>query len=223
MRKITITIIITFVSICVTACNAKFGQIGTESNVLAKDILQDEYNGQGGGMFNGPYGTDIQEYGATEFYRSNRFANIYPYNVNFEVIYAPRFDFPSPAGVDIIVSDGDVHIGLPVNDIDINPNYYPTINEQLGSDEWHKSSYDGRGYLYYGKLKEMSSGVYISDGHWVDDLSKFEDFTDTNVDFYLVYKYESVYLFFEKIDVDTIYNQVQFGLPHFTKVLEGIY
>ena len=208
---------------CITACNSQYWKIGNDVNVEAKDVLSDDYGNQGTGMFGAYYGYGIQEYGTTEFYQSNRFSNTYPYNVNLEILYAPRFDFPSPAGVDIIVSNGDVHIGLPVNDIDINPNYYPTINEQLRSDEWYQSSYDGRGYLYYGKLQEISSGVYISDGHWVDDLSKFEDFTDTNVDFYLVYKYESVYLFFEKIDVDTIYDQVQFGLPHFTKVLEGIY
>lgn len=222
MRKI-IFILIFCLLFCIASCNFKSSETSNDINVSAKDVLADDHNDQGSGMFNGYYGYDIQINGATEFYQSARFASLYPYNVTLEVIYAPSFDFPSPIGADIIVNEDKVYIGLPVGDIDINPYSYPTINTQLRSDDWYQSIYDDRGYLYYGELNELSPGVYVPKGEWVNDLSKFENFVDEDIDFYLVYKYECIYLFFEKVDVATIYEQVQFGLPHYTKVIEGVY
>lgn len=143
-----------------------------------------------------------------------RYENRNPYNVNIEIL-EQLYDFPSPGYVDVYVDNCSLYIGF-IYEIGINKNFFPTLLDEIKDVDWPHSEF-GESYMYYGKLEYLRDYVYASAGKWPKDLNLMEDICGENIDFYVVFKNNGLYVFFDEINPDKIYDSISIDDEHFVK------
>lgn len=145
---------------------------------------------------------------------TGRYANRNPYNVYIDLL-KETYNFPSPGYVDVYLNNGDLNIGF-IYEIGINRNFFPTLLDEISQENWPHSE-SGENYLYYGELEYLDKNIYASNGKWPKDLNLMEDICGENTDFYVVFKYDGVYVYFENVDLETIYDSISKEDPHFVR------
>ena len=143
-----------------------------------------------------------------------RYANRYPYEVRIEKL-DEIYEFPSPGYVDVYQENNHLNIGF-IYEIGINSNVFPTLLDEIKQDDWPRSE-SGEYYVYYGELVNLQKNVFASNGKWPNDLKLMEDICDDSIDFYVVFKNEGLYVYFDDIDMETIYDSISDKDPHFIR------
>ena len=134
-----------------------------------------------------------------------------PYSVRFEIF--EEIGAYEPSEIDVFVGENNDSLGF-IYLSDFNISLFPNIyNEDYV--KWQHGSGTGS-YVYYGKMNKVADNVYAVDGKYPSDWYKLENLIADDIDFYAVFKKNALYIIFDQIDIDNIYNDLSLDDPHYT-------